>query len=196
MSKEVKNARSTRTYASTSQISHGWDSQARLNNEAFAGPEFDGLTAFSLISEAHYVCDLVTVWHGVASLPDTYLLSIPRMPATIPRIPPTMNPPPIMKLSAANGNVMIAPIGPRLITIIMPPAITVSPEMRPIRTAIGCPRPDEPPNQKKTLDHPVGGPQKVGESSATEFMSIRIPPIIANTNPHMALLSGIKRLGA
>jgi hypothetical protein len=61
MSEIVKNGRSTCTYASTSWIQSGWYTQTKLNNEAAAAPEFDGLTAFSLISDAHCICDLVMV---------------------------------------------------------------------------------------------------------------------------------------
>ena len=53
MSEIVKNDRSTCTYASTSWIPNGWDTQTRLNNEAAAAPEFDGFIAFSIISDAH-----------------------------------------------------------------------------------------------------------------------------------------------
>ena len=53
MSEIAKNGKSTCTYASTSWIESGWDTQTRLNNEAAAAPEFDGLIAFSLISDAH-----------------------------------------------------------------------------------------------------------------------------------------------
>ncbi len=71
MSETAKNGRSTCTYASTSWIPSGWDTQTRLNNEAATALEFDGLIAFSLISDAHERRDLVTVSYSVASLPDT-----------------------------------------------------------------------------------------------------------------------------
>jgi hypothetical protein len=112
---------------------------------------------------------------------------MPRIPATIPKTPPTRNPPPVMKLSTANGNVISAPIGPRLINIIMPPVITVNPETRPMRVAIDCPRPDGPPNHQKIPDQLVGGPQNPGESNAAAFTSISIADASANTNAQIAL---------
>ena len=110
------------------------------------------------------------------------------MPAMIPRTPPARNPPPMIKLSTANGNVISAPIGPRLISIIKPPAITVNPAMRPMRKAIDCPRPDGLPNHQNIPDQLVGAPQKPGESNAAALTSISTADAIAKTKAQIALL--------
>ena len=134
------------------------------------------------------MCNLSRKERRVAARPDTYLLRIPSMPAMIPRIPPAKNPPPMTKLSTANGNVINAPIGPRLISIMKPPVIIVNPVMRPMRKAIDCPKPDGPPNHQNIPDQLVGAPQKPGESNAAAFTSISTADAIAKTKAQIALL--------
>ena len=124
----------------------------------------------------------------VASRPDSYLPSMPKIPATTPRTAPTRNPPPIMRLNAANGNVINAPTTPRFIIIIIPPVMTVNPAMTPIRVAMELPIPEAPPSHQKIRDQLVGGPQNPGESNAAAFTSIRTADAVARTKAQTALL--------
>lgn len=96
-----------------------------------------------------------------------------------------MNPPPMIKLITANGRASEAPSTPRLITIIIPPVITVNPAMRPISVATDCPT---PVSHQKIADQLVGGPQKPGESNAAAFNSIKTADTIASVKPHTARL--------
>lgn len=128
-----------------------------------------------------------TGWGCVASPRDSHLATAPRIPAAIPRAAPARKPPPMMKLIVAKGNVIKAPIAPRFINIIIPPVITVKPATTPMRVAIDCPRPEGPPNHQKIVDQLFGGPQKLGDSNATEFNSIRTEDAIPSVKPQTAL---------
>jgi hypothetical protein len=60
-----------------------------------------------------------------------YLFNTPRIPPTIPKIIPAKNPPPMIKLKTANGNMIMAASAPFDRIITMEPMIITRPMMSP-----------------------------------------------------------------
>ena len=91
------------------------------------------------------------------------------MPPRIPKIMPAMNPPPIMRLKIANGNIITSARAPLPIAMIIAPRTNVRPISAPSMKAYDGPIVG---SQKNMEDHIA---QKVGDSNAALFSNTMIP---------------------